>query len=56
MIVFLRLVHSLIRDVIRQEGITEQMKSDDPLLWKARMNSIRNQAEEIVIEEIVREL
>ena len=52
----MRLVHSLIRDVIRQEGITEQMKSDDPLLWTARMNSIRNRAEEIVTDEVVRAL
>ena len=52
----MRLVHSLIRDMIRQEGVTEQMKSDDPLLWAAKMNSIRNQAEEIVIEEVVRTL
>ena len=47
---------SLIRDMIRQEGITEQMKSDDPLLWTARMNSIRDRAEEFVMEEVVRAL
>ena len=36
----------------KQEGITEQMKSDDPLLWTASMNSIRDRAEEIVMEEV----
>ena len=47
-----RMMDSLIRDMIRQEGITEQMKSDDPLLWTARMNSIRNCAEEIMMEAL----
>ena len=48
------MMDSLIRDMIRQEGITEQMKSDNPLLWTARMNSIRNRAEEIVMKSVVR--
>ena len=47
---------SLIRDMIRQEGIAEQMKSDDPLLWTARKNSIRDRAEEMVMDEIIRAL
>ena len=51
-----RMMDSLIRDMIRQEGVTEQMKADDPLLWAARMNSIRDRAEEIMIDEVVRAL
>lgn len=47
---------SLIRDIIRQEGVTEQMKANEPLLWTARMNSIRDRSEEIVMEEVVRAL
>ena len=49
-------MESLIRDMIRQEGIIEQMKSDDPLLFTARMNSIRDRAEEIVMEAVIRTL
>ena len=51
-----KMMDSLIREMIRQEGIKEQMKSDDPLLWTARMNSIRERAEEIVMEAVVRTL
>ena len=47
---------SLIRDMIRQEGVTEQMKANDPLLWAVRMNNIRDRAEEIMIEEAIRAL
>ena len=51
-----RMMDSLIRDMIQQEGVTEQMKADDPLMWTARMNSIRDRAEEIVLEKVVRAL
>ena len=47
---------SLIRDMILQEDVTEQMKAADPLMWTARMNSIRDRAEEIVMQEVVRAL
>ena len=42
--------------MIPLEGITEQMKSEDSLLWTARMNSIQNRAEEIVMDEAIRTL
>ena len=51
-----RMMDSLIRDMILQEDVTEQMKAADPLMWTARMNSIRDRAEEIVMEEVVRAL
>ncbi|MCI6767113.1 MAG: TnpV protein [Lachnospiraceae bacterium] len=35
------------------EGVTEQLKADDPMTWVARMNSIRNRAEEIVLAELI---
>lgn len=35
------------------QGITEQMKADSPMEWIGKMNSIRQQAEEIVIKELV---
>ncbi len=51
-----KMMDSLIRDMILQEDVTEQMKAADPLMWTARMNSIRDRAEEIVMEEVVRAL
>ena len=35
------------------EGVTEQLKEADQMLWVAKMNSIRNQAEEVVLGELV---
>lgn len=46
---FLRLV----KELAEKEGVTEQLKAADPMAWVGRMNNIRNQATEIVNEEVV---
>ena len=35
------------------EGVTEQLKAVDQMLWVRKMNNIRARAEEVVREEIV---
>ena len=36
-----------------QEGITEQLKVENQMEWAKRMNSIRNQVEEIIQNELL---
>lgn len=36
-----------------QEGVTEVLKATDQMAWVARMNSIYNRAEEVVLNELV---
>lgn len=43
----------LVEQMAKQEGVTEQLKAQDQMLWVRRMNSIRARAEEIVREEII---
>ena len=43
----------LVKQLAEQEGVTERLKADDPMLWIQRMNNIRNRAEEIVMKEII---
>ena len=43
----------LIEQMAKQEGVTEQLKAQNQMLWVRRMNSIRARAEEIVREEII---
>ena len=43
----------IIQQMTKQEGVTEVLKATDQMAWVARMNSIRNRAEEIVLSEIV---
>ena len=42
-----------IEDMKRAQGITEQLKSENQLLWVQRLNNIRACAMEIVNEEII---
>ena len=46
---FLRLVNEL----AEKEGVTEQLKSTDPMAWVQRMNNIRNRAAERVNNEVI---
>ena len=43
----------LIKQMAKQEGVTETLKATDQMAWVARMNSIRNRAEEIVLHDLV---
>ena len=35
------------------EGVTEQLKAADQMLWVQRMNGIRNRVEEIIKAELI---
>ncbi len=43
----------LVEQMAKREGVTEQLKAQDQMLWVKKMNSIRMRAEEIVREEII---
>ena len=38
----------IIRQMAETEGITEELKANDPMRWVQAMNSIRSRAEEII--------
>lgn len=43
----------LVKELSEQEGVTEQLKATDPMLWVQKMNNIRNRASEIVNTELI---
>ena len=43
----------MITQMAEAEGINEKLKASDQLGWISQMNSIRSQAEEIVLQEII---
>ena len=47
------LVESIITKLAKQENITEDLKASHQLEWVARMNNIKNRAEEIVFNDIL---
>ena len=49
--------HNVLKDMVskmaKQEGITEQLKADNQMLWVQKMNSIHSRAEEFIMREYV---
>lgn len=43
----------LVKQLVEQEGVTEQLKADNQMLWVRRMNNIRNQATEIINNNLI---
>ena len=47
------MLYQLIRQMAKDEDVTESLKCQNQMLWVSRMNSIRNRAEEIILNEII---
>lgn len=47
------MLFQLVKQMAKDEGVTEMLKRQDQMLWVQRMNSIRNRAEEIVLREVI---
>lgn len=43
----------LTTQMAQTEGVTEALKSEDPMSWVRRMNSIKYRAEEIILTELI---
>ena len=49
----LDLMNTLVKQMAKTEGVTEDLKRRDQLGWVGRMNNIRNRAEEIVRNDLI---
>ena len=43
----------LVKQMAKQEGITEQLKAEDQMAWVGAMNNISHRAKEIVMHELI---
>ena len=43
----------LMKQMAEREGVTEQFKAQDQMLWVQRMNNIRDRAMEIVKHDLI---
>lgn len=43
----------LVKQLAEKEGITEQLRAENQVLWVGKMNNIRNRAVEIVNAELI---
>ena len=47
------MVLELVKQMATREGVTEQLKVQDQMLWVQRMNNIRNRAMEVVNNDLI---
>lgn len=47
------LLADILSRVVKEQGITEELKASDPLLWVQRMNQPKASAEEFVLSEVI---
>ena len=43
----------LVKQMAERKGVTEQLKTQDQMLWVQRMNNIRNRAMEVVNNDLI---
>ncbi|MGN0245402.1 MAG: TnpV protein [Lachnospiraceae bacterium] len=47
------LFYRLVKEYAEKEGVTEQLKAENAMLWVRKMNNIRNRAAEMVNNEVI---
>ena len=43
----------LVRQMMGKQGVTEELKARDQMVWVGAVNNIQNVAEEIVLKELI---
>ncbi|MCR4707083.1 MAG: TnpV protein [Clostridiales bacterium] len=46
-------LESLMNLLTKQAGVTEELKARDQMAWVGQMNSLKHQAEEIILTELI---
>ena len=48
-----RRMAQLMDELMKSNGLTEQMKSENQMLWVQTMNNLKSQAEETILNELI---
>ena len=48
-----RRLEQMMDELKQQNNLTEEMKSENPMLWVQTMNSLKSQAEEAILTELI---
>ena len=46
-------IDRIVKEMAAAEGVTEQLKAENPLEWAGLMNNLKHSAEEIILEQFV---
>ena len=48
-----RRLEQLMPELMKQNGVTEELKAKDPMMWTGLMNNLKSQAEETILAELI---
>lgn len=48
-----RRLEQMMKEMAAQNGVTESLKAADPMKWTGLMNSLKAQAEEVLLNELI---
>ena len=48
-----RRMKQMMSELMTQNGVTEELKASDPMKWVGLMNSLKSQAEEVILAELI---
>ena len=48
-----RRLEQMLDELTKMNGVTEEMKSENPMLWVQTMNNLKSQAEEAILSELI---
>ena len=48
-----RRLEQMMPELMKQNGVTENLKASDPMKWTGLMNNLKNQAEEVILAELI---
>ena len=46
-------LEQMMNQMKQRGGVTEQLKAENPMEWVGRMNTLKHQAEEIILNELI---
>ena len=46
-------LETMMNQLKKQNGVTEELKAKDQMAWVAQMNSLKHQAEEVILTELI---
>lgn len=48
-----RRMEEIVAQMAKAEGVTEELKASDPMMWTGLMNNLKAQAEETILAELI---
>ena len=48
-----RRMEQMMPELMKANGVTEELKASDPMMWTGLMNNLKAQAEEVILAELI---